>query len=61
MQPVLTLDEFLEKMYRDSRLQLEEYQDILEDTVPHMEVGVKDEEFKKMEGIVEYHCKNVTI
>ncbi len=43
MQPVLSLDEFLDKMYRDSRLQLEEFQDILEDTVPLMEVGVTDE------------------
>ena len=59
MQPVLTLDEFLDKMYRDSRVQLEEYQDRLEDSVPHMEIDVTEEEFEKMKKIVDYHCKNV--
>lgn len=32
-------------MYRDSRIILEEYQDRLEDSVPHLEIDVTDEEF----------------
>ena len=61
MQPVLSLEEFLNKMYRDSRIQLEEFQDILEDSVPQMEVGVSDEDFTRLEKIVRYHCKNVIL
>ena len=58
MQPVLNLDQFLDKMYRDSRIQLEEYQDKLEDSCPMMEVDVTEEEFKKCSSVIDYHCKN---
>ena len=59
MQPVLSLEEFLNKMYRDSRIQLEPFQDILEDTVQQCEVGVTDEDFNQMEKVITFHCKNV--
>ena len=59
MRPALNPQEFLMKMYNDSRVQIEEFQDKLEDTIPHFEIGISEDDFAFMKDVLNAHCKNV--